>query len=78
MKVALKRKTKAIPRSCFFIEASCTFIIEDVWVWLWVWVGVDMCFKGGWGDLLKENLGAKQEQKYVWEPIRLVIMEIYI
>ena len=79
MKVALKRKKKkAIPRSCFFIEASCTFIIEDVWVWLWIWVGVGMCFKGGWGDLLKENLGAKQEQKYVWEPIRLVIMEIYI
>ena len=60
MKVALKRKKKAIPRSCFFIEASCTFIIEDAWVW----VGVGMCFKGGLGDLLKENLGAKQ-QKYV-------------
>ena len=62
MKVALKRKKKLIPRSCFFIEASCTFIIEDAWVW--VLVGMGMCFKGGLGDLLKDKLGAKQ-QKFV-------------
>lgn len=70
MKVALKRKRKAIPRSYFFKGSACVFILEDF--------NVYVCFSGGWGDLLtkvEKNLGGKPQN--TWEPIKLVLMMIY-